>query len=86
MKTNFQPALPRSQFRRLARVRRALEIERRLPGEFHGKRLKCARHVISVPLGHRWRAIFVETSLGYQFRDCLTHESYNKINPATYLP
>jgi hypothetical protein len=77
-------ALPPSQVTRLARVRQALEVERRPPGEFHGKRLQRARHIISVPLGRRWRALFVETALGYIFRDCLTHERYNKVNLAAY--
>ena len=77
-------ALPTAQAMRLARVRHALEIERRLPGEFHGKRFRADRHVVSVPLGRRWRAIFVQTRLGYEFRDCLTHEHYNKLNLAAY--
>ena len=78
--------LPPSQARRLERVRRALEVERRQPGEFQGKRLQIARHLISVPLGRRWRALFVETAFGYIFRDCLTHERYNKLNLAAYKP
>lgn len=79
-------ALPPAQANRLARVRQAIEIERRLPGEFRGKRFHAAPHVVSVPLGRRWRAIFVLTYLGYEFRDCLTHERYNKLNLAAYLP
>jgi hypothetical protein len=78
--------LPSSQAMRLARVRQALEVERRSPGEFHGKRLQCARHLISIPLGRRWRALFVQTAFGYRFRDCVTHERYNKLNLAAYLP
>ncbi len=76
--------LPSSQAERLARVRHALEVERRLPGAFHGKRLAVARHLISVPLGRRWRALFVRTAGGYTFRDCLSHERYNKLNLAAY--
>lgn len=76
--------LPPSQAMRLARVRQALETEGRPPGDFQGKRLKVARHLISVPLGRRWRALFVQTALGYKFRDCLTHERYNKVNFAAY--
>ena len=79
-------ALPPSQASRLAKVRQALEIECRQPGEFHGKRLKVARHLVSVPLGRRWRALFVQSVLGYEFRDCLTHECYNKLNLAAYQP
>jgi hypothetical protein len=79
-------ALPPSQAIRLARIRHALEIERRPPGEFRGKRLQAARHLISVPLGRRWRALFVQTALGYKFRDCLTHERYNKMNFAAFQP
>jgi hypothetical protein len=77
-------ALPASQAVRLARIRRALEIERRQPGEFRGKRLLVARHLISIPLGRRWRALFVQTDTGYKFRDCLTHERYNKANFTAY--
>jgi hypothetical protein len=65
-------------------VRRALEIEKRSPCEFRGKRLQAARGIVSVPLGRRWRAIFVITATGYRLRDCLSHESYNKVNPASY--
>lgn len=78
--------LPPSQANRLSRVRQAIEIEHRLPGEFRGKRFYAAPHVVSVPLGRRWRAIFVLTDLGYEFRDCLTHERYNKLNLAAYQP
>jgi hypothetical protein len=85
MKSNLLPQLPHSQAKRLARVRHALEVEHRLPGEFQGKRLQCNRHLISIPLGRRWRALFVRTAFGYEFRDCLTHERYNKLNPAVYL-
>lgn len=84
MNSTSLPQLPRSQAKRLARVRHALEVERRLPGEFHGKRLQCNCHLISIPLGRRWRALFVRTAGGYEFRDCLTHERYNKLNPAIY--
>jgi hypothetical protein len=62
-------ALPRSQALRLTRVCQALEIERRPSGEFSGKRLQVARHLISIPLGPRWRALFVQTDIGYKFRD-----------------
>ena len=86
MKSTSLPPLPRSQSMRLARVRHALEVEHRLPGEFHGKRLQCNRHLISIPLGRRWRALFVRTAFGYEFRDCLTHERYNKLNLAAYRP
>jgi hypothetical protein len=79
-------ALTPSQAKRLARVRHALEVGRRSPGKFRGKRLQCARHLISIPLGRRWRALFVQTPLGYTFRDCLTHERYNKLNLAAYKP
>ncbi len=79
-------ALPSAQTNRLARVRQAIEVERRLPGEFRGKRFWAAPHVVSVPLGRRWRAIFVLTNTGYEFRDCLTHECYNKLNFAAYEP
>jgi hypothetical protein len=79
-------ALPPSQAIRLARVRQALEIEGRPPGEFNGKRLKSARHLISVPLGRRWRALFVQTAIGCKFSDCLTHERYIKLNFAAYQP
>lgn len=48
---------------RLSRIRRALEVERRSPGEFHGKRLLVARNLVSVPLGRRWRALFVVTTI-----------------------
>lgn len=78
--------LPQAQLNRLARVRQAIEIQRRLPGEFRGKRFYAAPHVVSVPLGRRWRAIFVQTRVGYEFRDCLTHERYNKLNLAAYQP
>ena len=78
-------SLPASQSIRLARVRQALEVERRSPGEFRGKRLRCARQLISIPLGRRWRALFVQTALGYEYRDCVTHERYNKLNIAAYL-
>ncbi len=78
--------LPPSQAMRLARVRYALEVERRPPGEVQGKRLQSARYLISVPLGRRWRALFAETAFGYKFRDCLTHERYNKVNFAAYKP
>lgn len=77
-------ALPKAQGRKLARVRRALEIERRFHGEFHGKILHCAPRLISIPLGRRWRAIFTRTAAGYEFHGCLTHERYNKLDPATY--
>ena len=77
-------SLPAAQAARLARVRHALETECRLPGAFHGKRLQCARHLISIPLGRRWRALFIRTPAGYQFRDCLSHERYNKLNFAAY--
>ena len=83
MKNNF---LPPSQALRLARVRHALEVERRLPGEFNGKRLQSARRLISIPLGRRWRALFAVTTFGYKFRDCLSHERYNKVNFAAYQP
>ena len=86
MKSMSLPQLPRSQTVRLDRVRRALEVERRSPAEFHGRPLRRARHLISIPLGRRWRALFVKTPLGYEFRDCLTHERYNKLNLAAYLP
>jgi hypothetical protein len=76
--------LPPSHARRLEQIRHALEIERRMPSEFHGKRLQSARYLISVPLGRRWRALFAETENGYKFRDCLTHERYNKVNFANY--
>ena len=78
--------LPTAQVTRLARIRQALEVERRLPGEFHGKRFRAAQHLVSVPLGRRWRAIFIRTLAGYEFRDCLTHEHYNKLNLAAYQP
>ena len=78
-------SLPPSQTVRLARVRKALEVERRSPGEFHGKRLQCARQLISIPLGRRWRALFVQTAFGYEYRDCVTHERYNKLNVSAYL-
>jgi len=68
----------------LARVRHALEIERRPPGEFQVRRLQVNRELVSVPLGRRWRALFVQTEFGYKFRDCLTHERYNKVNLAVY--
>ena len=76
--------LPPSQATRLAQIRHALEIDRRPPGEFHGKRLQSARFLISIPLGRRWRALFTETENGYKFRDCFTHERYNKVNFAAY--
>jgi len=76
--------LPPSQAARLARVRRALENDHRAHGEFHGKRLQAARHLISIPLGRRWRALFVQTPSGYHFRDCISHERYNHINPNSY--
>jgi len=79
-------SLPPSQAKRLARVRLALEVGRRSPGEFRGKRLQGARHLISIPLGRRWRALFVRTPRGYTFRDCLTHEHYNKLNLDAYRP
>ena len=84
MKPSVLPALPPSQATRLARVRQALEIERRPPGEFHGKRLQRARHLVSIPLGRRWRALFVRTDYGYKFRDCMSPERYNKLNLAAY--
>jgi hypothetical protein len=77
-------ALPPSQALRLARVRHALEVEHRPPGEFQGKRIQSARYLISIPLGRRWRALFMETAFGYKFRDCLTHERYNKVNFSAY--
>ena len=73
-------SLPPSQASRLALVRRAVEVERRPPGEFNGKRLQSARHIFSIPIGRRWRALFADTAFGYKFRDCLTHERYNKAN------
>ncbi len=85
MRTATIPILPSAQSARLSRVRHALEIERRSPVEFHGKRLQVARELVSIPLGRRWRAIFLRTSFGYQFRDCLSHERYNHLNLATYL-
>ncbi len=78
-------ALPRSYLIRLAKVRHALEIENRQPGEFHGKRLNKMRNLVSVPIGRRWRALFVITPHGYKFRDCLTHEHYNKLNVHAYI-
>ncbi len=72
--------LPPAQALRLQQIRHALEVERHSPGEFHGKRLQCIRSIVSIPLGRRWRALFVETACGYKFRDCLTHERYNKAN------
>ena len=86
MKATTPPSLPPSQVSRLARVRHALEFEGRQPGEFRGKRLHFARYLISIPLVRRWRALFVQTALGYVFRDCLSHERYNKLNRATYRP
>ena len=86
MKATTPPSLPPSQLTRLARVRHALEVEGRPPGEFHGKRLQFARYLISIPLGRRWRALFVRTAFGYVFRDCLSHERYNKLNRAAYRP
>ncbi len=77
-------ALPSAQVARLAHVRHALEHGHRPHGEFHGKRLRSARHLVAVPLGLRWRALFLRTSAGYEFRDCLTHERYNKLNLAVY--
>lgn len=76
--------LPPAQAARLARVRCALETERLHPGAFHGKRLQCARHLISIPIGRRWRALFAKTATGYHFRDCLSHEKYNKLNFTAY--
>ncbi len=85
MRTTTVPGLPPAQAARLRRVRYALEVERRSPVEFRGKRLQVARELVSIPLGRRWRAIFLRTPLGYQFRDCLSHERYNHLNLATYL-
>lgn len=85
MKAAKITCLPPAQVARLVRVRRALEIERRAPGEFHGKRLQVFRELVSVPLGRRWRAIFLRTPSGYQFRDCLSHERYNHLKPTAYL-
>lgn len=79
-------SLPPAYANRLAKIRQAIEIERRLPGEFRGKRFRAAPHVVSIPLGRRWRAIFVLTNFGYKFRDCLTHECYNKLNLAACQP
>lgn len=79
------PPLPRAQTSRLARVRRALEIERCSPSEFRGKRLQVYRDLVSIPLGRRWRAIFLSTPHGYEFRGCLSHESYNHLKPAAVL-
>ena len=84
MKATIPPSLPPSQAKRLARVRHALEVEGRQAGEFQGKRLHFARYLISIPLGRRWRALFLQTTLGYVFRDCLSHERYNKLNRAAY--
>lgn len=84
MKAIFLPHLPTAHSTRLARVRRALECDGRSPGEFHGKRLQCDRRLISIPLGRRWRALFVQTASGFHFCDCLTHERYNKLNLAAY--
>lgn len=84
MKRAAHPSLPPAQAVRLGHVRRALEIEKRSPCEFHGKRLQAARDVVSIPLGRRWRALFVITRAGYQFRDCLSHESYNHLNLAAH--
>jgi hypothetical protein len=84
MKVTDLVGLPSSQAARLRQVRRALEIEKRSPCEFRGKRLQSARDVVSIPLGRRWRAIFLITDCGYQFRDCLSHESYNHLSFAAH--
>lgn len=77
--TKKLPSLPPAQRARLDRVRRALEVEHHHHGEFGGKRL-AQRMVVSIPLGRRWRAIFIKASRGYTFRGCLSHESYNKLH------
>jgi len=78
--------LPEAQMARLARIRQALERDREQPAKFGGKRFHAAPTVVSLPLGRRWRAIFVRRASGYEFRDCLTHERYNKLNLAAYQP
>lgn len=78
--------LPGAHATRLQHVRHLVESGLAQPGQFRGKRLQAARHLIAIPLGRRWRALFVQTSTGYQFRDCLSHECYNKINLSAYKP
>jgi len=73
-------AFPRLPAIRLHSLSQALEVEPGPLGEFNGKRLQVTRHLIPVPRGRRWRALFVQTASGHKSRDCLTHERYNKLN------
>lgn len=71
--------LPPAHARKLRLLAHELETLRRPYQSYHGKRLRRFPRLISVPLGNKWRAIFVETAAGLRFCQCLSHQAYNKM-------
>lgn len=85
MKKGRTLVLPHAQQSRLSTVIEAITDEDVSPAIFKGKRLRSDRRIISIPLGRRWRAIFLSTNKGYRFLKALSHERYNKINSNSSL-
>jgi hypothetical protein len=78
MKAQYPCCLPAAQVARIQRIRLAFQ-QQTSPTVFKAKRLNRRCDITSIPLGRRWRAIFIEKFGRYQFKACLSHETYNKV-------
>lgn len=78
--------LPSAHQRKLTALIRELEAGKNHRDCGGKKLLPRFPTLISVPLGRRWRALFAETPTGLRFRECLSHESYNKMHFSHLLP
>lgn len=85
MKKGRTLVLPHAQKVRLSFVCDAIERGDTSPAVFKGKRLGFDRRIVSIPLGRRWRAIFVWDAGSCWFREVMSHERYNKLNSSSSL-
>ena len=71
--------LPRAHQAKLSRIIKNLEFGECDYRAFRGKRLQQNPRLVSIGLGKRWRALFIEVENGFRFRGCFSHEQYNKL-------
>lgn len=71
-------ALPKAVARKARRILRAMDDGTPYTA-LHGKRLAAMgqRHIISIPLGRRWRLICNATATGIHPIEAISHETYN---------
>jgi len=72
--------LPSAYEQKLSRMLTEISSGQKSYRDFGGKKIQSCPSIVSIPLGRRFRALFLRTEEGLEFRECLTHEAYNKMN------